>query len=162
MRGPQPSHAGVSSTVGRTSDYSNPEGQPWSRDATRRARPGKQGSSGEDCCGFQAGCSAEPLSVEVNPAVSATGSVGPFQESRALIFKPPAGDSTSEVERDHGPPIRSRPVALLRAVDVLSTAYFSARSTPTASTSIWNLPGFLSLSMKPSPLIWLGSTFPMP
>lgn len=35
-------------------------------------------------------------------------------------------------------------------------------STPTDSTSICNVPGFLSLSMKPSPLIWLGSTGPMP
>ncbi len=119
MRGPPPGHAGVSSTGGRTLYYSNPEGQPWSRDATRRARPEKQGSSGEDCCGFQAGFSDEPLSVEVNPAVSATVSVGPFQESRALMFKPPAGDFTFEVKRDHGPPIRSRPVGLLRAVDVL-------------------------------------------
>jgi hypothetical protein len=38
----------------------------------------------------------------------------------------------------------------------------SARTTFTRSIWIWNFPGFLSLSMKPSPLIWLGSTGPMP
>jgi glucose-6-phosphate-specific signal transduction histidine kinase len=38
--------------------------------------------------------------------------------------------------------------------------YFSARITPTDSTCIWNLPGFLSLGMKSSPLIWPGSTGP--
>ena len=37
-----------------------------------------------------------------------------------------------------------------------------ARTTFTHSTCIANVPGFLSLSMKPRPLIWVGSTGPMP
>lgn len=40
-----------------------------------------------------------------------------------------------------------------------SAAYFS---TWTDSTSSRKGPGFLSLSMNPSPLIWLGSTGPIP
>jgi hypothetical protein len=36
------------------------------------------------------------------------------------------------------------------------------RSAFTHSICIWNFPGFLSLSMKPTPWLWLGSTRPMP
>ncbi len=43
-----------------------------------------------------------------------------------------------------------------------SPTSYSSRTTFTHSTCIWNFPGFLSLSMKPSPLIWSGSTGPMP
>ena len=47
-------------------------------------------------------------------------------------------------------------------VGVLGVRCGAARSTFTDSTCMRNFPGFLSLSMKPNPLIWSGPTGPMP
>jgi len=70
-----------------------------------------------------------------------------------------------EVRRDHRLAVPEPLEALLRAVAGSRTSekhYFSAGDTPTDCTSNLNGPGFLSLSMKPRPVMSSGCTGPMP